>query len=166
MMSKPSFKEISMPLPQSTFLTVVRASAAYDLLLTAPFATPWTFAVAHAQLSALNSRLGGGALPGFDPIHTLFACLMGSIVLVWSVLRLRAPSVRLGRYDGVARFLFSAWMAWALAASGTPLLWLFLIPEFCWGVAQWLPVDAQGSGSSTARAPLTSAAPMRSSRGG
>ena len=154
-----------MSLNHASFLTVVRASAAYDLLLTAPFATPWTFAFAHAHLSALNSRLGGGALPGFDPIHTLFACLMGSIVLVWTVLRLRAPSVRLGRYDGVGRFLFSAWMAWALAVSGTPLLWLFLIPEFCWGVVQWLPVEAQ-SGSSTARAPLTSAAPMRSSRGG
>jgi hypothetical protein len=98
---------------------------------------------------------GGGTLPGFDTIHTLFACLMGSIVLV-----------RLGRYDGVARFLFSAWMAWALAVSGTPLLWLFLIPGFCRDGAQWLPVDVQGSGSRTERAPLTSAAPMRSSRGG
>ena len=154
-----------MSLNHTTFLTVVRASAAYDLLLTAPFATPWTFAFVHAHLSALNSRLGGGALPDFATIHTLFACLMGSIVLVWSVLRLRAPSVRLGRYDGVGRFLFSTWMAWALAVSGTPLLWLFLIPECCWGVAQWLPVEVQ-SGSSTARAPLTSAAPMRSSRGG
>jgi hypothetical protein len=155
-----------MRVPHSTFLTVVRASAAYDLLLTAPFATPWTFAFAHAHLSALNSRLGGGALPDFGPMHILFACLMGSIVLVWTVLRLRAPSVRLGRYDGVGRFLFSTWMAWALAVSGTPLLWLFVIPEFCWGVAQWLPVEVQDSGSSTARAPLTSAAPMRSSRGG
>jgi hypothetical protein len=45
------------------------------------------------------------------------------------------------------------------------MLWLFLVPEFCWGVAQWLPV-AQDAGSSTERAPLTSAAPMRSSRGG
>jgi hypothetical protein len=85
---------------------------------------------------------------------------------VWSVLRLRAPTVALGRYDGTARFLFSAWMAWALAASGAPLLWLFLVPEFCWGVAQWLPVAQDGGGSSTARAPFTSAAPMRSSRGG
>ncbi|WP_075793878.1 hypothetical protein [Massilia putida] len=154
-----------MPISRSAFLTIVRASAVYDLALTAPFATPWTFALAHARLSALNQRLGGGALPDFGPVHVLFACLMGSIVLVWSVLRLRAASVMLGRYDGVGRGLFSAWMAWALAASGAPLLWLFLVPEFCWGVAQWLPV-AQGEGSSTERAPFTSAAPMRSSRGG
>jgi hypothetical protein len=154
-----------MRISRSAFLTVVRASAVYDLLLTAPFATPWTFAIAHAQLSAVNRSLGGDTLPGFGPFHVLFACLMGSIVLVWSVLRLRAASVALGRYDGVGRFLFSAWMAWALAASGAPLLWLFLVPEFCWGVAQWLPV-AQAGGSSTERAPFTSAAPMRSSRGG
>lgn len=154
-----------MQLSRSAFLTVVRASAAYDLLLTAPFATPWTFALAHAHLSTLNQHLGGDALPDFGPFHVLFACLMGSIVLVWSVLRLRAPSVTLGRHDGIARGLFSTWMAWALATSGAPLLWLFLVPEFCWGVAQWLPV-AQDNGSSAARAPFTSAAPMRSSRGG
>jgi hypothetical protein len=154
-----------MPVSRSAFLTIVRASAAYDLLLTAPFATPWTFALAHAHLSAVNQSLGGDALPDFGPFHVLFACLMGSIVLVWSVLRLRAASVTLGRYDGVGRFLFSSWMAWTLAASGAPLLWLFLVPEFCWGVAQWLPV-AQDDGSSTERAPLTSAAPMRSSRSG
>ena len=158
-----------MQLSRSAFLTVVRASAAYDLLLTAPFATPWTFALAHAQLSTINQHLGGDALPDFGPFHVLFACLMGSIVLVWSVLRLRAASVTLGRYDGAGRFLFSAWMAWALATSGAPLLWLFLVPEFCWGVAQWLPVaqgEVEGGCSSAARAPFTSAAPMRSSRGG
>jgi hypothetical protein len=154
-----------MPVSRSAFLTIVRASAAYDLLLAAPFATSWTFALAHAQLSAVNQNLGGQALPDFGPFHVLFACLMGSIVLVWSVLRLRAASVTLGRYDGVGRFLFSTWMAWALASTGAPVLWLFLVPEFCWGVAQWLPV-AQGEGSSTERAPFTSAAPMRSSRGG
>jgi hypothetical protein len=166
-MPTPSHQEISMhAMSRSAFLTVVRASAAYDLLLTAPFATPWTFAFLHARLSAVNRSLGGHALPDFGPFHVLFACLMGSIVLVWSVLRLRAASVLLGRYDGVGRFLFSFWMAWALAATGAPLLWLFLVPEFCWGVIQWLPVAQSGAGNSTARAPFTSAAPMRSSRGG
>lgn len=155
-----------MHLDRSTFLKIVRASAAYDLLLTAPFATPWTLALAHAQLSALNVRLGGAPVPEFGPFHVLFACMMGSIVLVWSVLRLRAPSVALGRYDGVGRFLFSTWMAWTLITTGAPLLWLFLVPEFCWGVAQWLPVGQDAGASSTARAPLTSAVPSRSSRGG
>ena len=156
-----------MHLHRSTFLTLVRASAAYDLLLTAPFATPWTFALAHTQLSALNIRLGGTALPDFTPFHVLFACLMGSVVLVWSVLRLRRTEAILGRYDGIGRFLFALWMGWTLAQTGAPLLWLFVAPEFAWGVAQWLPVqDCSQDCRSASRAPFTSAAPMRSSLGG
>ncbi|MDB5936817.1 MAG: hypothetical protein JWQ01_4161 [Massilia sp.] len=92
----------------------------------------------HHQLSTLNGQLGGAPLPAFDPFHTLFVCLLGSIVLVWSLLRLRAPSVALGRHDGAARLLFSLWMVWALNATGAPLLWLFVVPECAWGVAQLL----------------------------
>jgi hypothetical protein len=124
------------------FRRIVFGSALYDLLVTAPFATPWTFALTHGQLSAINRGLGGEALPPFAPFHVLFACLLGSVVLVWSVLRLTDPQRRFGRYDGVARMLFSAWMAWALTQTGAPLLWLFIVPEFAWGVVQWLPAEA------------------------
>lgn len=124
----------------ATFRRIVRASAIYDLVLTAPFATPWTFALMLAHLSATNQQLGGAPLPAFAPFHVLFACLLGSIVLVWSVLRIADPQPRLGRYDAAARLLFSAWMAWALAATGEPLIWLFLLPEAAWCVAQCLPV--------------------------
>lgn len=124
----------------TTYRHIVRASAIYDLLVTAPFATPWTFALGYGHLQALNGALGGAPLPAFAPLHVLFACLMGSIVLVWAVLRLRDPQPRLGRYDGAARFLFAAWMAWALAVSHAPLLWLFIVPEAAWGIVQWLPL--------------------------
>jgi len=127
-----------MPLP--LFRRVVFFSALYDLLLTAPFATPWSFGLVRAQLSAFNAALGGAALPDFAGFHLLMANLLGSIVVVWSVLRLRHPEPRLGRYDGAARFLFSTWMAWTLQATGQPVLWLFLVPEFAWGVAQWWPL--------------------------
>ena len=157
-----------MRLSTPAYLRIVRASALYDLLLTAPFATPWTFALPHAQLSTFNQALGGSTLPAFTPFHVLFACLMGSVVLVWSVLRLHRTEAILGRYDGIGRFLFALWMGWTLASTGAPLLWLFVVPEFAWGVAQWLPFEAPGTQacSSTARAPFTKAAPMRSSRGG
>lgn len=137
-------------LSSTTYRRIVFGSALYDLLVTAPFATPWTFALAHGQLSAINVWLGGVALPAFAPFHVLFACLLGSVVLVWSALRLTDPQRRFGRYDGAARMLFATWMAWALAQTGAPLLWLFIVPEFCWGVAQWLPVAADGFGSITA----------------
>ena len=90
------------------FRHIVRASAIYDVLATAPFATPWTFAWNWQQLSALNVRLGGVVLMPFDVYPTLIACLMGSLVLVWSALRVATPEARLGRFDGAARFLFSA----------------------------------------------------------
>jgi hypothetical protein len=126
--------------PAPRFRHVVRASALYDLVVTAPFATPWTFAWNWRQLSDLNVRLGGSALAPFGVFPTLVACLMGSLVLVWSVLRIATPERRLGRADGVARLLFTTWMAWALAITQQPLLWLFVVPEFAWGVVQWWPV--------------------------
>lgn len=126
----------------ATFRRIVRASAAYDLLVTAPFATPWTFSLLLARLSATNVQLGGAPLPAFAPFHVLLACLMGSIVLVWSVLRLRDPQPRYGRYDAAGRLLFCTWMAWALAATGEPVIWLFLLPEAAWCAVQCLPVRA------------------------
>lgn len=128
------------PLPLAAYLKIVRASALYDILLTAPFATPWSFALLHVQMSALNQGLGGQALPAFGPFQVMIACLMGSVVLVWSALRLLEPALRLGRLDGVTRFLFAAWMAWTLDATGAPLLWLFVVPECAWGIVQWWPV--------------------------
>jgi hypothetical protein len=85
-------------LTSATYRNIVLGSAIYDLLVTAPFATPWSFAFAHTQLDALNQSLGGAA-----------------------------------------RLLFSTWMAWALTATGAPLLWLFIVPEMAWGVIQWWP---------------------------
>ena len=129
-----------MHLSSTASRRLVRASGLYDLFLTAGFATPWTFALIRGQLSSVNVALGGAALPAFAPFHLLFACLMGSVVLVWSALRILEPSTRLGRFDGAARFLFTLWMVWCLQATGAPLLWLFIVPEFVWGVAQWWPV--------------------------
>jgi hypothetical protein len=129
----------AMSLSLDAYLRLVRASAWYDLIVTAPFFTPWSFAYAQGQLSMLNIRLGGAALPAFDAFQTLFACLMGSVVLVWSLARLCMPSVAAGRYDGVARLLFSLWMTWTLAVTGAPLLWLFVVPECAWGMASSCP---------------------------
>jgi hypothetical protein len=130
-------------IPFATYSRIVRASAAYDVIVTAPFATPWTFAWLHQSISTLNQSLGGATLPAFEPFHVLIACLMGTVVMLWSVLRLIEPSLRLGRFDGTGRFLFSTWMAWALAVTGAPVFWLFRVAEFAWGVVQWWPVSGQ-----------------------
>lgn len=130
--------------PMTRYQHLVRASALYDLFVTAPFATPWTFARLYATLGVVGASLGtGGELPAFAPMHVLFANLMGSIVLVWSVLRIRAPRVEFGVADGFGRILFASWQAYALAHGATWLLVPFLVFEVAFGVAQLAPIALQ-----------------------
>ena len=126
------------------FRRLVRASAVYDVLMTGAFATPWSLLLLREQLSTVNVRLGGAPLPVFEPFHLLTGGLLGSVVLVWSVLRIVDPQPRFGRYDAAARYLFSLWMGWALLVTGEPVLWLFIVPELAWGVAQSLPLRVSG----------------------
>ncbi|MFD8593699.1 hypothetical protein ACFV1L_01695 [Kitasatospora sp. NPDC059646] len=128
-------------------LRTVRASAWYDLLVTAPFATPWTFALAHRALSAAGRALHAGELPPPEPMLTLFANLMGSLVVVWALLRLLRPLPVHGLYDGAARVLFACWQAWALAHGATGLLWGFLAVEAAFGAAQLWPWAAGRRGA-------------------
>jgi hypothetical protein len=123
------------------YRNVVRGSAWYDLIVTAAFATPWSFAALHGALTALSQALDlPGELPAFAPAHMLMANLLGSLVCVWAMLRIRDPQALYGRYDAVARFLFAAWQGYALAHGASSLLIGFLVFELAWGVAQVLPV--------------------------
>ncbi|KDN85124.1 hypothetical protein [Kitasatospora cheerisanensis] len=128
-------------------LRTIRASAWYDLLVTAPFATPWTFALAHRAMNAAARALGVGELPPPEPVLTLFANLMGSLVVVWALLRLLRPLPVHGLYDGAARVLFACWQAWALAHGATGLLGGFLAVEVAFGVAQLWPWAAARRGA-------------------
>jgi hypothetical protein len=123
--------------------TILR-SALYDLIVTAPFATPWTARWMVAALGAAHDALG---LPGQRPalhgaIAVLFANLMGSVVVVWAVVRLRAPTPAHGTADVVARGLFAMWMAVALVCDASPLLAGFLIAEVAWAIVQARAVRA------------------------
>ncbi|WP_241748499.1 hypothetical protein [Streptomyces sp. M3] len=121
------------------YLRVVRTSAWYDLVVTAGFATPWTYGLLHGVLSSLGETLGLGPLPAQDPMQTLYANLMGSVVVVWAALRLVRPLPAHGLYDGVARALFAVWQTYALTHGGPQLLWLFLGPEVAFGLVQLAP---------------------------
>ncbi|MFC9949763.1 hypothetical protein [Streptomyces prasinus] len=121
------------------YLRVVRTSAWYDLVVTVGFATPWTYALVHDALSSGGSALGLGALPDPDLWQTLFANLMGSVVVVWAVLRLVGPLPEHGLFDGVARTLFATWQAYALAHGASRILWLFFGVEVVFGVLQLVP---------------------------
>jgi hypothetical protein len=124
--------------PLTAALRTIRRSALYDLIVTAPFATPWTARWLFTGLSALHAWLG---LPGqppvvSDPIAVLLANLMGSLVVVWALVRLRAPAIPHGAADTVARGAFSLWMAWALISGASPLIAGFLVAEVAWGIVQ------------------------------
>ncbi|MBA5638767.1 hypothetical protein H3H37_17045 [Duganella sp. LX20W] len=125
------------------YLHIVRASAWYDLVVTIGFATPWTFLVILSGLEALSRLLGITAgFPTFEPAHMLMVNLLGSIVTIWSILRLRDPQVQYGRYDAAGRFLFSTWQLYALVHGAHPIVWGFLVIEVAFGIAQVLPIDA------------------------
>lgn len=121
-----------------TALRVVRASAVYDLLATAPFALPWTAAATIDALGRLHGATGlTGPVPdGSDPLTVLFASLMGSIVVVWALVRLARPSLSLGAFDTLGRALFSLAMVVALTHGVTGVVVPFLVLEVGWLVVQ------------------------------
>lgn len=123
------------------YLDVVRASALYDLVITLPFVTPWTFGLVVALVGWTDSALN---LPGEalapDMTTVLFANLMGSVVVVWSVARLHLGLTVLGRYDGVARLLFATWQINALLDGMSWVILPLLVVEIGFGIAQFLPV--------------------------
>lgn len=130
-------------LSENSYLKLVRASAWYDLVVTAAFATPWSLAVFVGWLNALHVALGlGGEAVTATPYTVLFGNFFGSVVVVWSVFRIRHATVRLGRYDAAGRVAFSLWQVNALLAGASPLLVLFLAAELGLGAAQLLPVRA------------------------
>lgn len=110
---------------------LVRTSAIYDLIATTAFATPWTFQLVHRLLGQFSP------LPAFEPLHVLIANLLGSIVVVWSVLRVWNPQPVFGLFDAVARGLFFTWQVYyLLAMDGAAVVWFFAAFEFAFGVAQ------------------------------
>lgn len=122
----------------STALRVIRVSAAYDIVVPTAFALPWTAAAAFHALGLLHHALGlSGTLPSPDTAFTmLFANLMGSLVTIWSVLRLVRPSLQLGAADTGARIMFSLNMALALAAGASTVLVPLLVLEIAWALVQ------------------------------
>ena len=115
---------------------LVRAAAVYDFVLAAPFAVPGLPSLLFGLLGPLNQTMGGTGFPGFDPLQTLFVQLMGSLIAVWSVLRIVRPRWEFGVADASARGLFSLHYALLIAAGGHPLGWFLLVPEVLWGLAQ------------------------------
>ena len=122
-------------------LNIVRGSAAYDLVVTAGFMTPWTAAWLFELFTALSAVLGlQRSIPVPDATLMLFLNLLGSVVVVWSLWRWRHPSQQVGRYDALARGLFAVWQVYAVTQGASLLLLGFTVMEVVFGVVQVLPV--------------------------
>jgi hypothetical protein len=82
-----------------------------------------------------------GSFPAFDPSHVLMANLLGSVFVIWAVLRLRDPQQQYGRYDAVGRFLFALWQVYAVVHGASVIILGFTLLELTFGLLQSLPVD-------------------------
>jgi hypothetical protein len=115
-----------------------RAGAAYDLVVSVAFVTPWTAALVLDLFGTVHHALD---LPGAPPPHPdtmtlLFATLFGTVVVMWSIARRRRPEPLLITIDTIGRAMFSVWFVWALWQGQTPVLAAFLVLELFWGVVQ------------------------------
>ncbi|QLP97211.1 MAG: hypothetical protein HZY79_07165 [Rhodoblastus sp.] len=100
-------------------------------------------------LGQINAALGSpGAIPVYEPTFGIFGNLLGSIVMVWAILRLRSPEVRFGRYDAACRALYTVWMGYALAQGFSPILIGYILPEIVLCAAQALPVREEAPAQS------------------
>ncbi len=97
--------------------------AAYDVLVTAAFATQWTAAPFLRFLSELHAQLGfaGTALPIVDPVTMLFVNFSGTLVLLWSALRLFRPALLYGALDSVGQLAVALWIFVAVQAGATTM---------------------------------------------
>ncbi len=122
---------------------IVRSSAFYDLIMTAGFMMPWTAAGVFSAFAALSTALAlERPVPVLDVSGMLFANLLGSVVVVWSLWRLGHPSRRVGLYDALARTLFATWQLYAVAHGASVLILGFTVFEVLFAVAQVWPISA------------------------
>ncbi|MFO0695925.1 MAG: hypothetical protein U0230_20350 [Polyangiales bacterium] len=141
-------------LERESFHRIYRASAWYDLWVSTPFALAPVVALVWPLFDLLQQRMTGRPLPPLDPHGMLFANFFGSVVLVWSLVRLRYDDPRLARFDAVGRVLFTIAMLRALAYGAMPLLYGFVVVEAVFGLLQLAPVR----GSAWSEGPITEAA--------
>ena len=114
--------------------SITRAGAWYDLFATMGFATPWTAGLVLSAMSSLP--LGGARISTFDEGQLLFVTLMGTVVTMWSVLRIMRPTREKLIADTVARGVFTVWMIRAAALGAPRVILIFAALELVWMFVQ------------------------------
>ncbi|RKH32176.1 hypothetical protein D7Y13_33180 [Corallococcus praedator] len=125
--------------PDSSLLRrIIRGSALYDLVVTLPFATPWTAEVALSLMGQTHEALSlrGEAMPVFTPMHLFFVSLFGVLAVLWAGVRVIQPTAFHGAVDAVGRAVVATWMVLALSQGVTQVLIAFLVMELAGMFAQ------------------------------
>ncbi|WP_230427142.1 hypothetical protein [Collimonas humicola] len=78
------------------------------------------------------------------------ANLLGSVVTIWALLRIRDPQLQFGRYDAAARFLFAVWQIYAVVHGASVIILAFTAMEIVFGILQSMPVRAAAPGEGKA----------------
>ncbi len=115
-----------------------RAGAIYDLVVTIPFATPFTASLLLSMTRAAHQALDlpGAPPPELDPTALMFTSMFGTAVVMWALARIIRPEPRFIMIDTVGRALFTIWMIWALVNGQSATIVLFLIGEVTWLILQ------------------------------
>jgi hypothetical protein len=125
-------------------LQIVRVSAFYDLVVTAGFMTPWTAGLVVKGFAVVSGMLAlNRPVPTLGITSMLFANLFGSVVVIWSLWRLRQPSRSIGLYDALARIMFAVWQLVAVVHGASFMILAFTCFEVGFAIAQILPLNPQ-----------------------
>ncbi|MBM4384747.1 MAG: hypothetical protein FJ091_15450 [Deltaproteobacteria bacterium] len=120
-------------------MLVIRACAAFDLVVTGLFALPFSAKIFVATLYALDRALGGNlATPQLSELGAFFTNLAGMLGVLWAAVRLARPERFLARADAMGRVAVAALIAWYLATESLPdVMWAFVATELGGAAAQW-----------------------------
>jgi hypothetical protein len=106
---------------------IIKTFCIYDVLALLPMAIPFVNSEHIGTLSEINVLLGGDVWDTFSTIQLLFVQMLGVLGVGWAIWRWNNISIKIGRYEGYLRILFSASMFWAYALTHYPIILIFAI---------------------------------------
>ena len=130
---------------KDTGIRAIRLIAAWDLLLTLPFAIPLVNARLIESLSLAHGIISPRRpLPAFDGLHLFFVTLFGIMAVLWAIVRMQRPSRYLALSDTVGRAVVAIVMISFTALGGSAIPALFSLSEICLGIVQAVVLARMG----------------------
>ncbi|HOT62991.1 MAG TPA: hypothetical protein PLU93_09020 [Treponemataceae bacterium] len=130
---------------KDTGIRAIRLIAAWDLLLTLPFAIPLVNARLIEALSLAHGLISPRRpFPAFDGLHLFFVTLFGIMAVLWAIVRMQRPSRYLALSDTIGRAVVAIVMISFTALGGSAVPALFSLSEICLGIVQAVVLARMG----------------------